>query len=32
MNVAVPGVDPWSEVERNPDIAFHAIPNLPNCW
>jgi len=32
MNVAVPGVDPWSEVKRNPYIwhfAFHAIPNLP---
>lgn len=32
MNVAVPGVDPWSEVLRNPYIwhfAFHAIPDLP---
>jgi pimeloyl-ACP methyl ester carboxylesterase len=32
MNVAVPGVDPWSEVKRNPYIwhfAFHAIPELP---
>lgn len=32
MNVAVPGVDPWSEVKRNPYIwhfAVHAIPNLP---
>jgi pimeloyl-ACP methyl ester carboxylesterase len=32
MNVAVPGVDPWAEVKRNPYIwhfAFHAVPNLP---
>jgi pimeloyl-ACP methyl ester carboxylesterase len=32
MNVTVPGVAPWSEVERNPRIwhyAFHAVPNLP---
>jgi pimeloyl-ACP methyl ester carboxylesterase len=32
MNVAVPGVDPWSEVVRNPYIwhfAFHNVPNLP---
>jgi pimeloyl-ACP methyl ester carboxylesterase len=32
MNVAVPGIDPWSEVLRNPFIwhfAFHAIPDLP---
>jgi pimeloyl-ACP methyl ester carboxylesterase len=32
MNVAVPGVDPWSEVRRNPSIwhfAFHAVPDLP---
>ena len=32
MNVAVPGVDPWYEVKRNPHIwhfAFHAVPNLP---
>ncbi|HXP44229.1 MAG TPA: hypothetical protein VN833_28535 [Candidatus Acidoferrales bacterium] len=32
MNVAVPGVDPWSEVMRNPYIwhsAIHAIRNLP---
>lgn len=32
MNVAIPGVDPWSEVKRNPSIwhfAFHAVPNLP---
>jgi pimeloyl-ACP methyl ester carboxylesterase len=32
LNVAVPGVDPWSEVERNPRIwhfAFHALPELP---
>jgi pimeloyl-ACP methyl ester carboxylesterase len=32
MNVAVPGVEPWSEVKRNPFIwhfAFHAVPELP---
>ena len=32
MNVAVPGIDPWSEVLRNPFIwhfAFHAVPDLP---
>jgi pimeloyl-ACP methyl ester carboxylesterase len=32
LNVAVPGVEPWSEVERNPHIwhfAFHAVPELP---
>jgi pimeloyl-ACP methyl ester carboxylesterase len=32
MNIAIPGVDPWSEVVRNPYIwhfAFHAIPELP---
>jgi pimeloyl-ACP methyl ester carboxylesterase len=32
MNVAIPGLDPWSEVKRNPYIwhfAFHAIPELP---
>ncbi len=32
MNVAVPGIDPWSEVVRNPYIwhfAFHNVPNLP---
>ena len=32
MNVAVPGVEPWSEVVRNPYIwhfAFHSIPDLP---
>jgi pimeloyl-ACP methyl ester carboxylesterase len=31
MNVAVPGIDPWSEVTRNPHIwhfAFHAVPEL----
>jgi len=31
LNVAVPGVDPWSEVERNPHIwhfGFHAVPEL----
>ncbi len=34
MNIAVPGVDPWDEVERNPYIwhfAFHAIPGLPEA-
>ncbi len=32
MNVAVPGVAPWSDIKRNPAIwhfAFHAIPDLP---
>ena len=32
MNVAIPGVDPWSEVERNPHIwhfGFHSVPELP---
>jgi pimeloyl-ACP methyl ester carboxylesterase len=32
MNIVIPGVDPWSEVVRNPSIwhfAFHAIPELP---
>lgn len=32
MNVAVPGVEPWSEIKRNPLIwhyAFHSIPKLP---
>jgi pimeloyl-ACP methyl ester carboxylesterase len=32
MNVAVPGIDPWPEVLRNPFIwhfAFHAVPGLP---
>jgi pimeloyl-ACP methyl ester carboxylesterase len=32
MNVAVPGLDPWDEVKRNPHIwhfAFHAVPELP---
>ncbi len=32
MNVAVPGIDPWSELKRNPNIwhfAFHAVPDLP---
>jgi pimeloyl-ACP methyl ester carboxylesterase len=32
MNIAIPGVDPWSEVTQNPRIwhfAFHAIPELP---
>jgi pimeloyl-ACP methyl ester carboxylesterase len=32
MNVAVPGVDPWSEVKRNPYLwhfALHEVPDLP---
>jgi pimeloyl-ACP methyl ester carboxylesterase len=32
MNIAVPGVEPWDEVERNPHIwhfAFHKVPGLP---
>jgi pimeloyl-ACP methyl ester carboxylesterase len=32
MNIVIPGVDPWSEIVRNPSIwhfAFHAIPELP---
>jgi pimeloyl-ACP methyl ester carboxylesterase len=32
MNVAVPGVEPWSRVVANPMIwhfAFHAVPGLP---
>lgn len=32
MNTAVPGVDPWDEVIRNPRMfhfAFHAVPGLP---
>lgn len=32
MNVAIPGVDPWGEVKKNPHIwhfAFHAVPDLP---
>jgi pimeloyl-ACP methyl ester carboxylesterase len=32
LNVAIPGVDPWSEVECNPHLwhfAFHAMPDLP---
>jgi pimeloyl-ACP methyl ester carboxylesterase len=32
MNVAVPGVDPWDEVIRNPRMfhfAFHAVHGLP---
>jgi pimeloyl-ACP methyl ester carboxylesterase len=32
MNIVVPGVDPWDEVERNPQIwhfAFHSVPDLP---
>ena len=32
MNIVIPGVDPWSQVIRNPHIwhfAFHAVPHLP---
>lgn len=32
LNVVIPGVDPWSEVVRNPRIwhfGFHAVPELP---
>ncbi|MDF2682202.1 MAG: alpha/beta hydrolase [Brevibacillus sp.] len=32
MNVAIPGIDPWQEVKKNPYIwhfAFHSIPDLP---
>lgn len=32
LNVVIPGVDPWCDVIRNPQIwhfAFHAIPELP---
>ncbi|WP_037345731.1 alpha/beta fold hydrolase [Sciscionella sediminilitoris] len=32
LNVAIPGVEPWSEVLRNPAIwhfAFHGVPELP---
>jgi pimeloyl-ACP methyl ester carboxylesterase len=32
MNTAVPGVEPWEEVKRNPYIwhfAFYSIPSLP---
>jgi pimeloyl-ACP methyl ester carboxylesterase len=32
MNVVVPGVDPWSEIQRNPRIwhfGFHSVPELP---
>ncbi|MEY2935336.1 MAG: hypothetical protein RL033_6085 [Pseudomonadota bacterium] len=32
LNVAVPGVEPWAEVERNPrlwHLAFQALPELP---
>ncbi len=34
MNTAVPGVEPWEEVKRNPYIwhfAFYAIPSLPEA-
>jgi pimeloyl-ACP methyl ester carboxylesterase len=32
MNIAIPAVDPWNDVKRNPLIwhfAFHAVPKLP---
>ena len=32
MNVAIPGIEPWYEVKKNPYIwhfAFHLIPELP---
>jgi pimeloyl-ACP methyl ester carboxylesterase len=32
MNTVIPGVDPWSEVLRNPYIwhfGLHAVPDLP---
>lgn len=32
MNVAIPGVEPWDSVKRNPYIwhfGFHSIPGLP---
>jgi pimeloyl-ACP methyl ester carboxylesterase len=32
MSTAVPGVEPWEEVKRNPHIwhfSFYAVPNLP---
>lgn len=32
MSTVVPGVEPWEDVERNPQIwhfAFHAVPELP---
>jgi pimeloyl-ACP methyl ester carboxylesterase len=31
MNIVIPGVDPWTEVERNPQIwhfAFHLVPRV----
>lgn len=32
LNTVIPGVDPWSEVQRNPKIwhfAFHNVPSVP---
>jgi len=32
LNIAIPGIDPWSETTHNPNIfhfALHAIPKLP---
>ena len=34
MNVAIPGIDPWAEIKRNPYIwhfAFSSVPNLPEA-
>jgi pimeloyl-ACP methyl ester carboxylesterase len=34
MNIAIPGVEPWSEVVRNRYIwhfGFHAVPDLPEA-
>ncbi|MVM33510.1 alpha/beta fold hydrolase [Spirosoma sp. HMF4905] len=34
MNVVVPGVEPWSQVKKNPHIwhfPFHSIPDLPEA-
>ena len=32
MDAPIPGVDPWDELMRNPQVwhfAFHAVPGLP---
>jgi len=32
MDTVIPGVEPWSEIEHNPDIwhfGFHSVPSLP---
>lgn len=34
MDTAVPGIEPWEEVKRNPHIwhfAFYAVPSLPEA-